>query len=224
MKKMLLKFLMLFPIISFAQYSSENGYLGPCKTDIIHPLRVLVACIELDQCGSFSYPPCISPIHMPVDIDKYFDPVLPSSGPVGYFTKYYYDASFGNFIVLGDYVNQVVHVPSCNYGDYSAFNQALTALAAQNNNQLPLAHSGTLSFNDFDNYDLDPQYKGMVKPNNPNGRWDCVIYLVLNYPGLGGRQGNGITNLQFSGSIAGHDIDMGSAFGHTGDVGSIDFY
>ena len=97
-------------VISAQPYpSSEEGYDYPTRTDgTLPPIKVLVVPVVVDptcsQHGGYS---CWPVNNVPTDIDQYFDAVQ-SSNPTGYFTKYYYDASFGKLIVLGDYLTQPV--------------------------------------------------------------------------------------------------------------------
>lgn len=91
---------------------SEEGYDYPARTDGgLPPVKVLIVPVIFDpNCATHSGDACWPLNGIPVDLDKYFD-ATQSTNPVGYFTKYYYDASFGKLIVLGDYLTQPVIIP-----------------------------------------------------------------------------------------------------------------
>lgn len=84
--------------------SSRHGYILP-STGVIRVLLIFVE-IQYDDPtldpsanGTAEWPKG----QLPLWKDSLFDPFA-SKTPRGIFTKYYYDASFGNLIVLGDYL------------------------------------------------------------------------------------------------------------------------
>ena len=170
--------------------STEEGYNYPTKTNSsLPPIKVLVVPVELvgGNCNTVG-DQCFPANGIPSDIDKYFD-YLPSTNPTGYITKYYYDASLGNFTVLGDYLTQPVKIP-CGTAPSNFQKVANEAMYSQFGLSLPLAHGSNLS--EFDKYSLDEnQVQGYPKDPTPNYRFDHVIYLCRDVPGWGNANGYG---------------------------------
>src|SRR5258705_604486 len=82
-----------------AQQNSENGYGLPVHTPVT-PIKVMFVFAE-----EIATPPCVlgpqpnwAPGSLPSNVNTYFDAFVPIGGPTSYITKYYYDASFGQFI------------------------------------------------------------------------------------------------------------------------------
>lgn len=183
--------------VSFGQTYpfSEERYNYPVRTDATNPpIKVLVIPVQLNGINSSGQScdgwvtTCFPENGIPVDIDKYFDNSIGVGGPVGYFTKYYYDASFGNFVVLGDYLDVVVNLPYC--GSSNVGGKVMKLLYDTYGLNLPLHYNSPLS--DFDKYTLDaPQVQGYPKVVAPNLRFDHVIFLIRNNPEWGSAVGFG---------------------------------
>ncbi len=209
-----------------SQKNLSNGYYFPPKNELT-PLRVLLVPVELHGglCDGIN-PGCYQTGQIPDDIDDYFDATLPSTGPTKHFTKLLYQASFGKCVVLGDYLDQVVHVNYCP-GSNPSFGSWLTNINAEIRAQfpvLPLHHPTPLA--DFDLYNLESTgIEGVLKTPSANSKFDCVIYLIKNFHGYGGESGFG---MNLSGSVAPGitttlGVDIATAFGHHGHIGSIRF-
>ena len=178
------------------------------------------------KCDEGNNPECFKKGELPVNIDDYFDPVLKPGGPEKYFTKYLYQSSFGQFIVLGDYLDKVVYLDFCppsNPTNNSWSEKINAAIKTQFGDTLPLHYSTPL--NEFDNYNLaNPNIAGIPKSPQKNGKFDCVVYLVKNYPVFSGYSGYGLNMIGSSNPLVGNmGVDIGGVFGHTGNVGSIKF-
>lgn len=94
--------LLLLP--AFCQQSKFGYYLAPYDT-----LRILIVFAEIDYTGDTIcsdpdlYPDDWNAGQLPTWKDELLDPVW-SGAPVAKLTQYYYEASFGKLIVLGDYL------------------------------------------------------------------------------------------------------------------------
>ncbi len=215
--------------ISYAQLNLTNGYIFPPHTKEA-PIHILLIPVELHggECDSINNQTCFPPGQLPVNIDDYFDATLPAGGPVKYFSKYLYQASFGNLVVLGDYLKECVHVNFCPVQFPSSpvsWTKVINAEIRKQFPELPLKHNTPIK--EFDKYAIsDNSIVG--KPKLPveggNNRFDCVIYLIKNYPGYGGANGFGENILATTADLTTTmGIDQGAVFGHTGDVSSIKF-
>lgn len=225
--KFILFILLFFSSAAFCQQDLSNGYYFPVHNSDA-PLHALVVCVELrgGKCDESNNVSCFKKGELPVNISDYFDPVLKPGGPEKYFTKYLYQASFGQFIVLGDYLDKVVYLDYCpesNPSNNSWAEKINAAIRSQFGDSLPLHYSTPLS--DFDNYDLDNgNIAGLLKSPQKNGKFDCIVYLVKNYPVFSGYAGYGLNMIGSSRELIGDmGVDIGGVFGHTGDVGSIKF-
>ena len=210
-----------------AQQQLRNGFYFPLHNRDV-PLHILIISIELKggKCNEINNPPCFKQGEIPSSIDDYFDPVLKPNGPEKYFSKYLYQASLGQFIVLGDYLDKVVYLDFCPDGNPSNNNWAdkiNTAVKEQFGDTLPLHHSTPLSY--FDRYNLDnSKIAGVQKDPSPNSKFDCIVYLVKNYPVFSGYAGYGLNLIGSSKPLLqGMGVDIGGVFGHTGNVASIKF-
>jgi hypothetical protein len=219
-------------LISFngkAQLSLTNGFIFPPNTKDA-PIHVLLIPVELHggQCDKINNQACFPPGELPKNIDDYFDATLPEGGPQKYFTKYLYQASFGKLIVLGDYLDKCVQVNYCPASNPSSPLSWAKVVNAEIRKQFPeLRFKHNTPLNEFDKYNLSDN-SNIGRPKLPvvggNRRFDCVIYLIKNYPGYGGGSGFGENTMATSNDL--NDtmgIDQGSVFGHTGDIASIKF-
>lgn len=201
--------------ICFSQYSTENGYYIPVKTnDINHPpIRVLFA---FGENGSNSASACWPAGQLPVDASNMIDNLIPGSG---YITKYYQDASFGQFTVLGDYVNQVLQIN--NHVDYNSAFAQMNSLYAGNGNVLPTAKGSILSStqNDFDNYNITYNNRGFDKQFVKDNVIDVFILLFRSGAGGSGFGCNG----NLGKSLGPYNTDVYAAFQTTGDKEDFNF-
>ena len=221
----IISFYMLNP--AFCQQELSNGFYFPIHNSSV-PLHALVVSVELrgGKCDEINNNTCFNKGELPINIDAYFDPVLKPDGPEKYFTKYLYQSSFGQFIVLGDYLDKVVYLdycPASNPSNDSWSDKINAAIKTQFGDTLPLHYSTPL--NNFDNYNLDKSnIAGVLKSPQKNGKFDCIVYLIKNYPPFSGYSGYGLNMIGSSRHLIGNmGVDIGGVFGHTGNVSSIKF-
>ncbi len=222
---LLFTFFCIFLVKANSQpWESKNGYEISTKTSTT-PLRVLIVFVEFDydgnnhcfpvndNCWNHNQTPP-DPDALPFDPDDYFDDQA-STTPTAYFSKYFYEASFGQFQVIGDCLKKTIHLPcslvsNIYLSDYQALSDAITTEF----NAHGTRYNHSLS--DFDNYDFSnsPYRFGLPKPTGPNNGID---FLIICY-------GNSYLNNQCSAGSA--CLDFVSPFtigGYSVDVGC-DFY
>lgn len=227
-----LVFFLVKGLYCYCQANLQNGWGFPVHTPT--PIHVLLVPVELHggagtnvDCDAIN-PGCFPTGQLPIDIDNYFDPILPTGGPTKYFSKYLYQASFGQCIVLGDYLDSPVDVLTCPTSIPNSVTDWTLLIDPAIRSQfpvLPLHYSTPLT--DFDKFSLGSSSSsiGMSKPVGGNTKFDCVIYLIKNYPLYGGGVGYGLTIVGSGvpGVTATSGTDLGAVFGHTGDIASIKF-
>jgi len=131
--------------IGFSQIkNSENGYI----TTADRTIRVFLVFAEIDftNCGGvdpFIVNNGINPKwaagSMPTFAGDLFDADLPGSGlPQGLVTDFFFQMSFGNYIVLGDYYNNVITIPCDNLGSFSGIGGVINELNALTVPPLPV--------------------------------------------------------------------------------------
>lgn len=179
---------LLFLLLSFkltAQYAIRNGVSIPASDT----LRVFIVFAEVD----FSQGPCPNNLDdnlggswpkdskgktlVPLDADTYLDHELkPGRQPKGFITDYYHSASFGKYVLLGDYYPDVISVPcgKVRIGD-NGVNTILKMLdtVATADGVLRTLHGYTLQ--DFDRWTLTET--GLPKLKQPDGRID-LLYII----------------------------------------------
>jgi hypothetical protein len=231
MKKGCLTILLFcYSLLSHSQLRLDNGFIFPVNTSET-PIHILLIPVELHggECDKINNQPCFPPGKLPVKIDDYFDAQLLPGGPQKYFSKYLYQASFGKLIVLADYLDSCVHVDYCPGQNPSSplnWTRVVNEAIKKQFPDFPLHHKTPIS--QLDQYALSNIGEIMGKPKLPveggNGRFDCVIYLIKNYPGYGGANGFGENVLGTTKDLPfDMGIDQGAVFGHTGDISSIKF-
>ncbi|HLG34019.1 MAG TPA: T9SS type A sorting domain-containing protein [Bacteroidia bacterium] len=229
-KNYLMKFLLSLIIAScnfpclIAQQNSESGYGIPVHTPTATPLKVMLVFAEAvgGSCGDAAQPnwPAGS---LPTNAGNYFDAFLPVGGPTSYITKIYHDASFGQFILLGDYVNQVIQVP-CALAN-NPFGNVLTQLNTILSS--PGQHFGdpNTQLSDFDKYTVPSPYAGLIKPPSTNTMIDFLVICWRNIPIWGCNQGYGCTPGQSQitpiGPFTG--FENGCAYRMCADIGGFKF-
>ena len=100
-------------LISIGQQISYFGHEIPVNTQVAgEPVRILLVFAEMDiqnGCSTLTQP-LWQTGQLPSFVSQIIDP-YPSNNPTGLLSKYFYDASFGQYQVIGDYVNQLITVP-----------------------------------------------------------------------------------------------------------------
>lgn len=189
--KLGLSFLLLVPLLSLtasAQQNAEDSYLLPNK-GTIYALLVFA-----EETGSCANPGCnaFPAGTLPSDANDWLDPT-PAFPPVGKITNYYHQASFGNYKVLGDYLNHVVQVnlsANCNQ-DPPPTNSVITQV---NNeiNQPGFTTARGLPKSVFDQWTINPNALGQPKANTPDGKIDVLVIIWRNHRRWCGATGYGV--------------------------------
>lgn len=180
--------ILLLLVVSFssvAQLAIRNGVSVPARDTV----RVLMVFCEVD----FNDGKCPNGIkddyldggwpidkngvsQIPEGAHTYFDVEVKPDNHDGIVTGYYYEASFGEYVLLGDYLPEVVTIPcsQIRVGN-NGLNQVLKVLDAKQsvNGTLKSAHGFELK--DFDKWTPTPQ--GEPKLKEPDGMID-LIYLI----------------------------------------------
>lgn len=203
-----------------AQQSSESGWVLPVNDT----LRILLVFIELeyDTMPHLEDLPDGKPEWpkggLPAYADSIFDP-FSADNPVGKMTAYYKEASLGNFVVLGDYLPELIRLPYS-----SVMRGGVSAVLKETNNVINRdsiyisAHG--MGMKDFDFWEKS---KGKGFEHNKSGDEllgvDHVMLLVRNYHKLGsaGGQTSGSSILEMDGKrtdsysifSAGHGFPFG---------------
>lgn len=150
----------LWGLIVFAEVDYS---MGPCPNNLTDPYTTNWA-RHLD--GTTSPPPMA---------DKFFDQYI--DGDLGgYITEYYHQASFGKYVIMGDYLPEVVSVP-CNkiqpYGN--GLHQVLSILKDKNPQDTTLYTQHGFPLNRFDQWTITKP--GEPKVKKPDGKID-LIYII----------------------------------------------
>ena len=135
--------------LSITNPYAENGYSIPVRGTI----KVLLVFADADN--SCATPPNSSNwptgAQAPTNADDYFDPYMPMGGPQAYLTKYFYEASHGQYLVLGDYVHIQVPCASFNSNPRAAANAEIQNQISAGTIQF--AHGSALS--EFDQWTMN---------------------------------------------------------------------
>lgn len=177
---------MMLSLVSSAQLAIRNGVSVPTRDTI----RVLLVFCEVD----FSTGGCPSGINednlrgpwptnmqgktlVPEGANTYFDnEVSDVQSSEGVVTGYYYEASFGQYLLLGDYYPEVISVP-CNKVRIGSngLTEVLKILDQKQGSSETLKTRHGYVLKDFDKWTPTPQ--GEPKIKEPDGRID-LVYLV----------------------------------------------
>ena len=165
-----LSFLLLIGGIDIHSQDSRNGYWLPVKDT----LRILMVYAELvsdpDDPGNIRGWVAGT---IPPDPGYLFDhQLLPGEEPQGFITKYYYQASFGKYIVLADYYPEIVSI------DYSrvrsrGFDQVLNIMANNDADDIITEHGYSVNNGDFDF--ISTSIMGRPKKTEPDSLIDIVM-------------------------------------------------
>ncbi len=168
----ILSILYLFIGIDIPGQDSHNGYWLP----VTDTLRIFLIYAELtndpDDPGIFNGWKAGA---LPPDPGFLFDHrLLPGEEPEGMISKYYYQASFGKYIVLADYYPEIVSI------DYSkvigrGFNQVLDKIADTNADDIITRHGYSINSGDFDL--ITTSIYGSPKEKKPDLMIDMVMVI-----------------------------------------------
>jgi hypothetical protein len=214
MKLILLCLLLITNLTTFAQYKISNGVGLPASDTI----RALIVFAEIDF-DKGNCPQNLSSnitdawgkdkngkTKLPPNAWNFLDYKFFEGEPLqGYITDYYYQASFGKYILLGDYLPQVISVPCSDIYTGMNINQVLQALDTLPQN---LKTQNGFSLSDFDIWTEGKS--GLPKTKEPDGKID-LLYVIwrnnrflisnntLGNSGYGVNQVAGIPFREFSG-------------------------
>jgi hypothetical protein len=192
--------------------NSENGSsLSPHGT-----IRVLVLYCEIDydknpgkdpQPGSADH---WTKGQLPAWKDDLFDP-QPKPLPTATITRYYHDISLGDFVVLGDYIDQELVLKESEYPEVSSAHSIGVAAVKEANKMGALRTHHGLKLEDFDLW-TDGGKPGLPKVNQPDNphRYDHVMVIARN---SGLTHGQGSTDPGSPGKLFGYESDTQSRFG-----------
>jgi hypothetical protein len=148
----------------------------------------------INRCITSTWQPDAANNGVMPNIDIWFDPFL-SANPQGKITKYFEEASFGAYHVLGDYYPDLISVPYGSSRDMVLQKlQDRHALSSHPDYIGPFISKAGLSVNDFDLWADEIGSDGLAKSNIPNGTIDCITILWRNR--------------------SGGDINCGAGYGH----------
>ena len=178
------------PAKLLSQVNTENGALIPVHGQI----KVLLVWAKVTSSFTFTSPSPVAGYGMgplPADANDFFDPAFtPGVEPTAYLSKYFYQASFGNYVVLGDYLNHVIEVPSGGDG-YNVVYSYLNSLHGLGLWQPNL--SGSSNLTDFDQYTTNFSTDYLPKAAAADNKIDAVVILWTNHPSFVGG-GHGMQN------------------------------
>jgi len=169
--------------------NSENGYSLPSSGQ----LRILlifaeVDCEDCDQ-NRNCHPDNVDwrPGQLPDDVDQYIDhSYVEGKYPESVITKFYYEASLGNYLVLGDYFPEIVTVKCSDITGNGTreviriLNGRKEVLTTANINP---ATGKRYTLDDFDMWGNEA--RGKIKSNAPNGFVDAVSIVWRNNKRVG---------------------------------------
>ena len=156
---------------------------------------------------------------LPAWKDELFDSEI-SSQPKGFFTRYFSMASFGNYQVTGDYLEEVITLPMSKMRDSrgnirtkdpyarGVFREKLVQ-AINDRGIAGIKKNRQVSA--FDNWTLTG--KGTEKVNSPNGKIDMVIVVWRNIHVAGLASGSGYAQDRGIGKIWGMNTEASAIFG-----------
>lgn len=116
---------------------------------------------------------------------RFLDPEAPADGKFkGTITEYYYEASFGNYVILGDYIPEVISVPCSmiKQGDPNV-NTVFSIMDTLYKDTTIYTQNG-YSLKDFDHWSMGVQ--GLPKLKKPDGYIDLVYVIWRNNRFLSG--------------------------------------
>ena len=203
---------------SFAQTDStsiprsENGwYLSPHGT-----IRILVLFAEIE----YDKTPAKDPQRdgsenwqkgqLPKWKDDLFDP-FPKPIPTAMLSRYYHDISLGDYIVLGDYVDQMLTLKESEYPEVKSARSVGNVAVKEANKLGELRTKHRLKIEDFDLWQ-DGGKAGLAKVNLPDAphKYDHVMVIARN---SGLTHGQGSTDQGSPGKLFGYESDTQSRFG-----------
>lgn len=220
MKRFLPAFLFLLSLTGYAQPPEMDARNGWTLAPYGH-LHVLVIFAEIrfdSSFGSLDPTPAAGRQfwkagEMPSWKDELFDPRPGNAENKGFMTRYFNQASFGKFIVTGDYINRIISVPISGIRDRNnnvvtqepfGSNHYKNAVLGQVNAGKFETGSGFNS-HDFDRWTFSSA--GLKKTDTANGRMDMVMIIWRNLHVKNMGDNSGFASPGNIGSIMGMESD-----------------
>ncbi len=224
-------------VLSWAQGftpSTEAGYLLPARDTLY--LLVVFAEVDFSACGEDPYEKqygriwpvdSVGRTQVPADAPDLIDAALaPNEGPRGLITRTYVEASFGQFVVLGDYLPVVVRVPcqAVPAQSYSLYGEV--ELVARYWPEGVSTARG-VPWEAFDRYELLPARHGLPKPrtspNTPTEKrhldalfiiWRNLAYRLGTRPPFPCNYGFGLWSCDYQGKFGpfGGGVELASSY------------
>jgi hypothetical protein len=166
-------FTAILPLGLYGQISSRNGIALSSSGTV----RVLLIFGEVINDPDYNKETFSSwpPDQMPADPGYMLDTLINSSNIHGKLSKLFYEASFGEFVVIGDYVNSLMRI------DTNSWNNSMGEIVGNYLNGIPAddittAHQYTFNGSDFDNWQHN-SIQGGVKTPGMDDKIDLIIVL-----------------------------------------------
>lgn len=161
----------------------SNGHLLPVKTTMAKPLRVLLIFAEEEgvNCSSCWQPDAQG--NIPANLGGSFFDVTPSTNPQQQLSKHFFEASLGNYIVVGDYYEHVVSVPSNTLNKGTVLQKVILRHTPGSPDYVgsPFQTHTGLTISDFDVWEeTGASSHGQLKSPQSNGYLDCVAVIWRN--------------------------------------------
>ena len=196
-------------------YESKNGYiLAPYGT-----IRVLCVFAEIEyDVGTDPNPNSTSGWTVgdyPVWADDLFDPNIPTGPFNGIITEYYHEASFSEFIVLGDYLqtpnDNIFRVKMSDIETYGSEDALETKISEVMTNGFETGN-GFTSVSQFDYWSITEQGKPKITPSTDSPiKIDNVIVIWRNREGYNGSGNvNPFGSINILGNSSDTHINVGS--------------
>ena len=158
-------------LIVFAEVDFDDG---PCKASMTETFK---GNWGKNKDGSTSVPPFSG---------AFLDIKIGEDGPNGMVTKQFHEASFGQYVILGDYLPKVVTIPCKDIRPgNNGVNQVLNILDTWNEQDSTLYSNSGLPLSAFDQW--SNMKRGEEKVKQPDGRVDLLYILWRNNRMLTGR-------------------------------------
>ncbi len=190
-------------VLGYSQYESKNGFSFPPNGTY----RLLNICVNI----IYDITPLQNPVPYdngiwnnatleglnsvnPIYLSDFMDVSLVNlNSPNGIMTRLYHESSFGNLVLLGDFI--VVNIKQSSIkSDGSSFNpyELMSKVTELINNNGGVDNNTIFGFDNFNEYDITNTASG---PSN--GKFDFIQYLIRNPTSIYGGEGIGTGHTWF---------------------------